>query len=550
MHVPSPETGESPYPARVPGFIESWSRGTFVTVAVCGLAVTALLSLASPWAWLLLILVVPFTLVGLRDIVQTKHSIRRNFPVIGHFRYVLESIRPEIRQYFVESDSEENPISREKRSIVYQRAKDAVDTLPFGTRHDVNAIGYEWINHSLAAVEAAPGERRVHIGLEGTPHPYDASILNVSAMSYGSLSDRAILALNEGARLGGFAHNTGEGGLTEYHLRPGGDVIWQIGTGYFGCRTESGDFDPDLFAEKARGETVRMIELKLSQGAKPGHGGILPGRKVTEEIARIRGVPRGRDVVSPPVHSAFSNPVEMMEFVARLRELSGGKPVGFKLCVGSKREFFAVCRGMVETGIRPDFITVDGAEGGTGAAPLEFSNSVGMPLRNGLTFVDSALTACNLRDDIRIIAAGKITTGFHIVLLLALGADLCNSARGMMLALGCVQALKCNTNQCPVGVATQAPKLVRGLVVSGKAERVRSFHHKTVESAYQLLGAAGLRGPSELRPHHIYCRVDEGEIRSFADLFPKMERGALLEGGAPPELARLWDRARADSFRP
>jgi len=517
-------------------------------VAIVLIAGAVALIFVTPWAGLLLVPVAAFVAVGVADMVQRRHAIRRNFPVIGHLRYFFESLRPEVRQYFVESDSEENPISREKRAIVYQRAKGQVDTLAFGTRRDVYRPGYEWMNHSLAARAPHSEETRIRIGEGSAANPYDASILNISAMSFGALSSQAILALNRGARLGGFSHNTGEGGLSPYHLEPGGDIVWQIGTGYFGTRTCDGKFSPKDFAQNAGRESVKMIEIKLSQGAKPGHGGILPGAKVTPEIAAIRGVAAGRDVVSPPAHTAFSTPVEMMQFVSELRELSDGKPVGIKLCVGSRREVFALCKAMIETGIHPDFITVDGGEGGTGAAPLEFSNSVGSPLTDGLSFVHAALTGCDLRDAIRIIASGKITTGFHIVSKLALGADLCNSARGMMFALGCIQATKCNTNHCPVGIATQNPRLSNGLDVTDKAERVRSFHARTVESLYELLGAAGLDHPAQVRPRHILRRVGVGDVRSFEEIYPGVDPGALLAGSAPAPLMRLWDEARADSF--
>ncbi|MFQ5698479.1 MAG: FMN-binding glutamate synthase family protein [Myxococcota bacterium] len=539
---------QSAYPARVPEFVELWTRKTFGVTAAMAFAVTGALALTWPavlWSWLIF---VPLTLIGLADMAQKSHSIRRNFPVIGHLRYLLEMIRPEIRQYFVESDSEENPISREKRSIVYQRAKEELDTMPFGTRRNVYGIGYEWINHSLSPCEPSGDEIRVRIGEGSADAPYDASLLNISAMSFGALSRNAILALNDAARRGGFYHNTGEGGLSSYHLAPGGDLVWQIGTGYFGCRKPDGSFCPDTFRERAAHASVRMIEIKLSQGAKPGHGGVLPGEKVSEEIAAIRGVPAGETVISPPAHSAFGSPRGLLEFIGQLRSLSGGKPVGFKLCVGDRRQFLAICKAMVETGVHPDFITVDGAEGGTGAAPLEFSNSVGMPLRDGLSFVHSTLTGAGVRERVRLIAAGKITTGFHILTLLALGADLCNSARAMMLALGCVQALKCHTNQCPTGVATQDAGLTRGLVVEDKAERVCHFHAKTLAAMRDLLGAAGLARPSDLRPAHIFRRVSAAESRSFADLYPCLEPGSLARGEAPRDSQALWDAAEASSF--
>ncbi len=539
---------QSAYPARVPGFIEHWTRASFAVTATLAFGLTGALALRWPavlWSWLVL---VPLAVVGVIDIFQKAHSIRRNFPVIGHLRYLLESLRPEIHQYFIESDSDANPISREKRSLVYQRAKNELDTIPFGTRRDVYAIGYEWINHSLhpcVPPEAAP---RVSIGKGRCGKPYDASLLNVSAMSFGALGRNAILALNEGARRGGFYHNTGEGGLSPHHLAPGGDLVWQIGTGYFGCRKRDGSFCPDTFQERARNDAVRMIEVKLSQGAKPGHGGVLPGEKVTQEIAAIRDVPAGQTVVSPPAHSAFASPLELIEFIVELRALSGGKPIGFKLCVGDRVQFLAVCKAMLETGEQPDFITVDGAEGGTGAAPLEFSNSVGMPLNEGLAFVHNALVGAGLRDRLRVIAAGKITTGFHIVTKLALGADLTNCARGMMFAVGCVQALKCHTNQCPTGVATQDPGLMRGLVPADKAARVANFHAKTIAAMQELVAAAGLEGPEDLAPEHIYRRVSMSEVLSFEQLYPCPEPGALSRGDGPTGYQRLWDAADATTF--
>jgi glutamate synthase domain-containing protein 2 len=539
---------QSPYPTRVPDFLERWSRTTFVVTALVSFTVTGALAISWPaalWSWLLL---VPLTAVGVVDILQTSQSIRRNFPVIGHMRYLLESVGPEIRQYFVESSSEENPISREKRSIVYQRAKGELDTVPFGTRRDVYRVGYEWINHSLRAHEIAEDDFRVRIGGSRCSRPYDASLLNVSAMSFGALSKNAILALNEGARRGGFYHNTGEGGLSPHHLAPGGELVWQIGTGYFGCRKPDGRFCPEAFRERARLDAVRMIEIKLSQGAKPGHGGVLPGEKVSEAIAKIRDVPVGQTVVSPPAHNAFGSPRELLEFIAELRSLSDGKPVGVKLCVGDRTEFLAICKAIVETGEQPDFITVDGAEGGTGAAPLEFSNSIGTPLNDGLSFVHNALTGAGVRDRLHLIAAGKITTGFHIVSKLALGADLTNSARGMMLALGCIQALKCHTNRCPTGVATQDPGLMRGLAIEDKAERVRSFQAKTMVAVREILGAAGIEHPADLSPAHIFRRVSASEIRSLAQVYPQLESGSLARGDAPREIQTLWDSADAATF--
>lgn len=502
-------------------------------------------------AWWILLGLAPVLALGLRDALQTRHAVLRNWPLLGRFRYAFESIRPEIQQYFVEGDTDGKPIHRNFRSVVYQRAKDELDTLPFGTQRDVYEPGYEWMTHSMAA-KAWPHDRpapRVTIGGRDCTQPYEASYLGISAMSYGSLSRNAVLALNGGAAKGGFFHNTGEGGISPYHKEPGGDLVWQIGTGYFGCRARDGNFDPEAYKEEVAHPSVRMVELKLSQGAKPGHGGILPAKKVTPEIAKIRRVQMGEDVLSPPSHRAFDTPTGLLEFVARLRELSGGKPVGIKLCVGDAVEVLSVCKAMRETDIAPDFISVDGGEGGTGAAPLEFSNSVGWPLREGLAFVHAALLGTGLRDRTKLIASGKIITGFHMVRALALGADLCSSARAMMLALGCIQARRCNSNHCPVGVATQTPALIEGLVVSDKRERVYRYHHETVLSLLELAGAAGLDSPEQILPSHVWRRMDERTAQHYGELYPLPEAGCLLDGSGPPELLAAWTAASSDRFR-
>ena len=496
------------------------------------------------WAWVAL---GPLTLVGVVDMLQTKHAIRRNFPVIGHGRYFFEAIRPEIYQYFIESNTDGKPFHREARSMVYQRAKGQLDTLPFGTQLDVYAEGYEWINHSIAPKPMPEHPPRVIIGENTCKQPYAASLFNISAMSYGSLSRVAVSALNRGAAAGDFAHNTGEGGISPYHLE-GGDLIWQLGTGYFGARAKDGTFDSGKFKENAGRESVKMIEVKISQGAKPGHGGILPAGKVTPEIARIRGVPMGKDVLSPPSHSAFSTPVGLLEFVTELRELSGGKPVGFKLCIGKRREFLAICKAMVKTGMHPDFIAIDGAEGGTGAAPLEFSNTLGCPLTEGLIFAHNALQGVGMRENVRLMASGKITSGFDMARAIALGADLCYSARAMMLALGCIQARKCNDNHCPTGVATQKPSLYVGLVPSDKAHRVARYHHETVHSLLELVAAAGLESHTGLRPWHIMRRTSPTEIRHYGDLYEYMEAGELLADPIPPSYARAWQHASPETF--
>jgi glutamate synthase domain-containing protein 2 len=520
----------------------------FVGTSVITTVVILLLALRWPPALWLLLPLAPLIIVGIIDMTQTQHSVRRNFPVIGHGRYLMEMIRPEINQYFVESNSDGKPFSRNERSLVYQRAKGALDTSPFGTQRDVYAAGYEWINHSLAPKVPDHSAERVLVGGPQCTQPYSASVFNVSAMSYGSLSKNAVLALNAGAKMGNFAHNTGEGGLTPYHLEPGGDLIWQIGTGYFSCRNKDGTFSIDEFRKRATLPQVKMIEIKLSQGAKPGHGGILPAKKLTPEIVAIRGVEPGKDVISPPAHTAFSTPDGLLRFVQQLRDASGGKPVGFKLCVGKRREFLSIVKAMRETGITPDFITVDGAEGGTGAAPLEFTDFVGTPLNDGLAFINSALVGANLRDQIRIIAAGRVHTGFHIATKVALGADMCNSARAMMFALGCIQALRCNSNKCPTGVATQDPELVAGLDVTDKSVRVARFHKETVKSFFEVLGAAGFTRPDELKPWNIMRRVSTTEIRNYSEIYPPAIPGCLTTATPTGSLARAWEAASPTRF--
>lgn len=501
------------------------------------------------WA---LVVVLPLILLGLYEMFQTRHAIMRNFPLLGRGRYIMEALRPKIYQYFIESDTDGAPINRISRSVVYQRAKQERDTTPFGTQLDVYGDGYEWVNHSIAALDAhqLDHDPRITIGGPDCQQPYSCSVLNVSAMSFGSLSKTAIMALNGGAKIGGFAHNTGEGGISPYHKKFDGDLIYQIGTGYFGSRSEDGNFSPREFKERVADPAVKMIELKLSQGAKPGHGGILPAKKNTPEIAEIRGVEPGKAVLSPPFHKAFSTPVGLLQLLRQMRELSGGKPVGFKFCVGRKSEFIGICKAMLETGIKPDFIAVDGGEGGTGAAPLEFSNSVGMPFREGLAFVYDTLVGFNLKKDIKIIAAGKIMTGFHIFRAISLGADVCYSARAMMLALGCIQALECNKNNCPTGVATQDPELVRGLVVSDKKERVANFHHRTVKAFVELMAAAGVDDPDKINRTDVYHRTASNGISRYDQLYPYLAPGCLLKEETIPE---HWQghlmEARADSFK-
>ncbi|MCB0495364.1 MAG: FMN-binding glutamate synthase family protein [Cyclobacteriaceae bacterium] len=504
-------------------------RGYFILISVIVLAVIFFLAQIYPGAWWAMLIFGPLILLGIYDLIQKKHSILRNFPLVGHGRYLLESFRPEIMQYFVETDTQGRPINRIFRSLIYERAKNVNDTAPFGTQMDVYREGYEWMNHSMYAKHADLSIEHPRILVGGTEckKPYSASLLNVSAMSFGALSKNAVMALNKGAKLGNFAHNTGEGGLTPYHLKEGGDIIWQIGTGYFGCRTPDGNFDEHKFKEKANHEQVKMIEIKISQGAKPGHGGVLPAAKNTEEIAEIRGVEPHTDVISPPSHSAFSNPTEFMAFIKKLRGLSGGKPVGFKVCIGKKSEFIEICEAMLLTGIKPDFITIDGGEGGTGAAPIEFSNSLGMPLRDGLVFAYDTLVGYDLKKEIILIASGKIFSSFHMVRAFALGADMVNSARGMMMSIGCIQALQCNNNTCPVGVATQDKSLMKGLNVEDKSKRAQSFHHRTLNSFLELVAAAGLSHPQEIRRGHINRRVNMHEIKNYEELYPYPKAGSL-----------------------
>jgi glutamate synthase domain-containing protein 2 len=507
-------------------------RTGFVIFSICLIAIIAAIAhfLWSPFWWTLII-AIPIILMGLQDILQSKHALLKNFPLLGRSRYMAEWLRPKLYQYFVESDTDGRPFSRIFRSIVYQRAKDELATAPFGTQLNVYDEGYEWMNHSIAAKDPHTLEEdpRVLIGGPDCKQPYSASLFNVSAMSFGSLSKNAIMALNGGAKIGNFAHNTGEGGISPYHDKFQGDLIYQIGTGYFGCRSKDGGFDPDLYAERTKAPNVKMIELKLSQGAKPGHGGILPAKKVTKEIAEIRSIEMGKDVLSPPYHKAFSTPKGLLKLIQQMRDLSGGKPVGFKLCIGHKAEFLSICKAMVETGIKPDFISVDGGEGGTGAAPLEFSNSVGMPFREGVAFTYDALVGFGLKEDIKIISAGKIVTGFHMFRAFALGADLCYSARAMMMAVGCIQALECNMNTCPTGVATQKEHLVKGLDVSDKKVRVANYHKETVKSFVELMAASGLSQHDQINRSHLYRRIIMNKTMRYDEIYPYLGKNALLK---------------------
>jgi len=521
---------------------------TAVVLATATLTVTFFFS-PSIYIAIPLAICAALSIVGSVDLIQTRHAVLRNYPLTAHIRFILEEIRPEIRQYFLESEKDGTPFSRDKRAIVYQRAKQALDKRPFGTQNDVYASGFEWLNHSVAPRPIVKEPFRIVIGGPECGKPYSASVFNISAMSFGALSSNAIRALNIGAKKGNFAHDTGEGGYSAYHRENGGDIIWEVGSGYFSCRNPDGTFCAEKFKDNASCQQVKMVELKLSQGAKPGHGGVLPAAKVSMEIAAARGVPMGIDCVSPARHSAFSTPIEMMHFIGKMRSLSGGKPTGFKLCVGHPWEFLAICKAMLETETYPDFIVVDGTEGGTGAAPLEFTDHVGMPLREGLNFVHNALIGISARDRIKIGASGKIASAFDIARAIALGADWCNSARGFMFALGCIQSQSCHTDRCPTGVSTQDRNRQRALVVPDKSERVYNFHRATMEALAELVGAAGLDHPTEFGPVHFSRRVSAHEVKTFAELYPTLREGELLSGTPDKRFAAAWAMANAGEFR-
>lgn len=509
--------------------------------------------LYSGWLFIAAAICSALFLLGLHDLRQHKHAILRNYPVVGHLRFLLESIRPEIRQYIIESDNDAVPFNRQDRGLVYQRAKGVEDKRPFGTIENVYGSGYAWLTHSAIPVTITDTDFRVRVGGPACKQPYSASLYNISAMSFGSLSANAILALNTGAKKGGFAHDTGEGSISRYHRQGGGDLIYQIASGYFGCRGDGGRFSAERFAELSADPQIKMIEIKLSQGAKPGHGGMLPASKISPEIAEARGIPMGIDCMSPAAHSTFSTPIGLMHFVGQLRELSGGKPVGFKLCIGHRREFMSMVKAMLQTGIVPDFIVVDGAEGGTGAAPVEFANRVGMPMLEGLTFVHNTLRGAGIRSQVRIGAAGKIVSAFDIARTLALGADWCNAARGFMFAIGCIQAQSCHTNQCPVGIATQDPIRQRAIDLGDKSDRVARFHRNTMRALGEIAGAAGLSNPSDFMPYHFMFRQKDNEFLDGNEAFPYLPEGFLLSRTEIPELADWhdrWDRASADSFAP
>jgi glutamate synthase domain-containing protein 2 len=508
-------------------------RQKFVIVSSLALALSLALTIYLNKNWgIFFVIILILTIMGYQDMYQKKHAIRRIFPLFGRLRYVLEELRPKMYQYFIESDTDGKPISRIERATIYQRAKKELETVPFGTQLDVYAEGYEWMCHSIAPkhFDEISQDPRVLVGNKDCKQPYSASILNISAMSFGALSAQAVEAFNGGAKIGGFAHNTGEGGISPYHLKHGGDLIWQIGTGYFGCRDKDGNFSPELFAEKANFPEVKMIELKISQGAKPGHGGILPAVKNTVEISKIRHVEPHTKVASPPYHTAFDNPIDMMKFIQQLRELSGGKPVGFKLCIGHKAEFISICKAMIELDIYPDYIAVDGGEGGTGAAPQEFTNYLGAPMIDGVAFVQNILNGLDIRKHIKIVASGKISSAFHIARVMALGADMCYSARGMMMSIGCIQALLCNTNTCPTGITTHDPKLTIGLDVTDKKVRCANYHKGTITNFMELVGACGIDDMKKITRSHIYRRVSLNDMQTYEEIFPSVKVGSFLNG--------------------
>jgi len=510
----------------------------------------AILGIAHPFAGGLLFgCALLASLVGIYDLVQTNRAVLKNYPLVARLRFLLEGIRPEIRQYFLESDHDEVPYSREQRALVYRRAKGIEGLRPFGTLKNVQQVGHEWINHSMAPSHLSDHDFRITIGGSQCKQPYSSSLLNISGMSFGALSSTAIEALNRGAKHGKFAHTTGEGSISRFHEKHGGDLIWQIGSGYFGCRDEQGDFSADQFVTNVSKPQVKMIEIKLSQGAKPGHGGILPGSKVTKAIAEARGVPIGVDCISPSSHSAFSTPLELMAFIARLRELSDGKPVGIKLCIGHPWEFFALAKAMLETTIWPDFITVDGSEGGTGAAPVEFADHIGAPLREGLMLVHNTLVGLGLREKVKIIASGKLVSAFDISRVLALGADACNMARGFMFAIGCIQAQVCHTGKCPTGVTSQDPSRYRALDVNKKYLRVAQFHNNTLEALRETIEACGLQSPAEFTAHHLMIRINSREVRSAASQYDWLLENELLgDEIAHPAFNKFWGAAQSSSF--
>jgi len=513
------------------------------------LVAAALLCAFSPVLRWALIILLPILFITAFDFFQHKHALRRNYPLLARIRWLFEDLRPFMRSYIVESDREGRPFNLDERSLVYARAKGQVDSHPMGTELDVYSQEYEWLGHSMAPRDDCPRSWRLRIGGPDCAKPYDSALLNISAMSFGSLSANAIEALNKGAALGGFAHDTGEGGISDHHRKHGGDLIWEIGSGYFGCRNSDGRFDPEKFADCAVDDQIKMIEVKLSQGAKPGHGGMLPGAKVTPEIASVRHIEPWLDCNSPAAHSTFSNPIQLLEWIAQLRELSGGKPTGFKLCVGLPHEILALVKAMLETGITPDFIIIDGAEGGTGAAPQELTDNVGMPMREGLTIMRNALVGTNLKDKIKIGAAGKIHSGAGMARAFALGADWTNAARAFMFSLGCIQSMHCHLGDCPTGVATQKAWRQKGLVVDDKALRVARFQAETIDALREIVVAMGLDSPWDISFRDLILRIDSAKAGPMSQVYQFLEPGQLLDDPDSTQLARSWQIARADTFQ-
>jgi glutamate synthase domain-containing protein 2 len=525
------------------------ARRIFFLLSIFSLVTVSILHFAVHWqpALTFLWVVIPYILIGIYDL-NSNHNILRNYPVIGHLRYIFEFVRPEIQQYFVATNQSGRPYNREQRSLIYQRAKNVMDTHPFGTEHDITAPGYEYANHSINVKEVVSERSRNLVGGPQCKQPYSASLINISAMSYGALSRNAIRALNHGAKLANIFHNTGEGGLTEHHLAGGGDITWQIGTGYFGCRTHDGGFDAAKFEKMANLSVVKMIEIKISQGAKPSHGGVLPKDKITAEISEIRGIPMGKDCLSPPDHTTFDSPKGLMHFIEELRKLTNGKPIGFKICIGIKSEFMGICKAMLETGVTPDFITVDGAEGGTGAAPLIYTNRLGMPGDEAVAFVHNCLVGCGLRDSIKIIASGKVASGFDIARKLAIGANMVNIARGFMFTIGCIQALHCNSNKCPTGVTSNDPRRYNAINIEEKSHRVHNFHKNTIHALLELTGAMGCDDPQKLHPELIQYRIDGIRSATLKQLYHFIEPGHFLDGKIVDFYREDWNRSSADAF--
>ncbi len=519
--------------------------------SLIGAGVTTWAALNHGWGWWFVVAVLaPLGCLGTWDLLQARHSILRNFPILGHLRFFFESIRPEMMQYFVETDQAGMPYNRVVRTVVYERAKNVEGVKAFGTELNVYDTEYEFLAHSVAPKPEADPDFRVTVGNHLTTKPYNASIFNISAMSFGALSPNALEALNKGAKMGNFFHDTGEGGVSPYHTKHGGDLVQEVGSGYFGCRDSEGRFNPDMFAETATSDQVKMVEIKVSQGAKAGHGGVLPGPKVSAEIAAVRRVPEGKDCISPAYHTAFTTPIELLEFTHQLRTLSGGKPAGFKICIGQPHEFLAICKAMIETELYPDFIVIDGAEGGTGAGPEEFLDHMGVPLTEGLIFAHNALVGAGVRKHLKLAASAKIATAFGIASRMAMGADWCNAARAFMFAVGCIQAERCHTNTCPVGVATQDKRLYRGLVIPDKAQRVYHFHKNTMEALAQVVAAAGLEHPSQLTPEYIARRVSPTDVRAYSKIYEFLTEGELLDNGGGDRWKEHWNMARADRFEP